>query len=106
MRRPQRGFPVSGAQEMGNRETATDSLISCDLAAPRTTLRESGSGKPESRASVGVPVVFVQRHFRPDEASCDELVEVLYSLLMDPPSNDQAPRSGSPELTCFSGAPE
>jgi hypothetical protein len=106
VRRPPRGFPVSGAQGMGNRETATDSLISCDLTAPRTTLRESVSGKPESSASVAVPVVVVQRHFRPDEAFCDELVEVLYSLLMDPPSNDQAPRSDSPELTCFSGAPE
>jgi hypothetical protein len=106
LRRFRRGFPLSGTQGMGNRETAAESLISCELTAPRPTPGEWGSGKPESAAPAVVPVVVVQRHFRPDEASSDELVEALYSLLMDLPSNDRTPRSESLGLTCFSSAPE
>jgi hypothetical protein len=39
----------------------------------------------------------VRRHYRPDTAAIDELVEALYQLLMDVPANTSA----LAESTCF-----
>jgi len=46
-----------------------------------------------------------QRHFNPDAAVTDELVEVLYQLLMDVrsdcPEAPDVPPASAPESTCF-----
>jgi hypothetical protein len=46
----------------------------------------------------------VTRLYRPETAVLEQLVEVLYSLLMDVPASP--PATASAEPTCFSAAPE
>ena len=106
MKRRAGGFPVSSAQGMGNRGTASEALISKSLSPPKARFPKSTPGEPKSSASLGCPLLGVQRHFRPHDAAYDELVDVLYSLFLEPPITNPAPRSESPELTCFSGASE
>ena len=45
------GFPVSGAQEMGNRETASNSLIPISLTLPREVVSLRMPGKPREGLS-------------------------------------------------------
>ena len=105
MRRTLRCLPVSGSQGMGNRETASDAMISRDLPFPGAGFHESASGKQKSSASV-LPLVVVQRRFQPDDAACEELVDALYTLLTDPPNAEPAAVSEPVEPTCFPSAPE
>ena len=44
----------------------------------------------------------VTRRYRPQSAPLDDLVEVLYRLLMDVPTNESA----AGESTCFPAAPK
>jgi hypothetical protein len=46
----------------------------------------------------------VTRRYQPAPAALEELIEVLYRLLMDVPVTE--PASAPPEPTCFSLAPE
>jgi hypothetical protein len=48
----------------------------------------------------------VTRRYQPQPAALEELIEVLYRLLVDVPITEPAPASTSPEPTCFSLAPE
>ena len=49
--------------------------------------------------------MIIQRHYQPDAAISDELVEALYQLLMDGGSNgsetQQAALAAAPVPTCF-----
>jgi hypothetical protein len=102
MRRPERGFPVSHPQGTGTRETTPEPLISSDLPFPGAVPDESPSGKPKSSASAPVPLVVVQRHFQPDDAARDQLIDALYALLLDVTLTE----TEQPEPTCFLGARE
>ena len=48
----------------------------------------------------------VTRHYRPDSADVEELVEVLYQLLGDLPAGDSGVVSEPAESTCFPEAHE
>jgi hypothetical protein len=119
--RNQFSFPVSSAQEMGNRETSTSTLIANRLRFPDEGDREPGPGNPKSgdfadRDSIHCEPdaissdVKIHRRYEPAETAMDELVEVLYRLLVDAPdgcakSSDSA-ASAPPEAPCFSIQPE
>lgn len=106
MRRRNGSFPVSRPQRVGNRKTTAPSLISNDLPLPSAVFHQSASGKPISGSSAQLPLVVVQRQFQPDDTALDELVDALYTLLMDVPveQSDAAPEP--PEATCVSHARE
>ena len=48
----------------------------------------------------------VTRRFQPGPAALEELVDVLYRLLLDVPADQPATASVRSEATCFSTAPE
>ena len=52
----------------------------------------------------------IHRKFEPDPAALDQLVEVLYELLLDGPSEDRQTESPQPKIaatrSCFSCRPE
>jgi hypothetical protein len=48
----------------------------------------------------------VTRRYQPEPAALEELIEVLYRLLVDVPVAEPATASAPPEPTCFSLAPE
>ena len=106
MRRPRRGFPVSCSQGVGNRETTRDSLTLSDLGLPGAISRQTASGKQKSRAPNQVPLVDVQRHFQPEDAALDQLVEALYRLLTDVPVTESTAAGARPEPGCFPAARE
>ena len=59
-----------------------------------------GTFAPGSETGVSVPPRSpepVTRRYRPESAALDELVEVLYRLLVDVPANESA----ASESTCF-----
>ena len=101
MRPPERGFPVSSPQGVGNRETAPEPLISSDLPFPGAIPNESSSGKLKSSASTQVPLVDVQRHFQPEATALDQLIEALHRLLTDVPVTESAAAATRPEPACF-----
>jgi hypothetical protein len=51
-------------------------------------------------------LVPVTRRYEPEPRALEELVEVLYRLLVDVPVNKPATASAPSELTCFSLPPE
>jgi hypothetical protein len=48
----------------------------------------------------------IQRRYEPAEAALDELVEVLYRLLVDTPELSDPAESAPPEAPCFFTQPE
>ena len=106
MRRRNGSFPVSRPRGVGNRETAAPLLISNDLPFPNAVCCQSASEKPISQASAQIPLLVVQRLFQPGDAVAGELVDVLYTLLMDAPAAQSEAAPKPPEPTCFSGPPE
>jgi len=51
--------------------------------------------------------MIIQRQFQPDSAAMDDLVAVLYELLVEaPPETPNPPAPALPESTCFSSQPE
>jgi hypothetical protein len=106
VRRRNGSFPVSRPQGVGNRETAAPLLISNDLPLPNAVCCQSASEKPISQASAQIPLLVVQRQFQPDGAVVDELVDVLYTLLMEVPVAQSEVGPQPPEPTCVSHARE
>jgi hypothetical protein len=104
--RRRHGFPVSSSQGVGNRETARDSLTLSDLGLPGAISRQTASGKQKSSDPIQVPLVDVQRHFQPEDAALDQLVEALYRLLTNVPVTESTAAEAGPEPACFPTAHE
>jgi hypothetical protein len=48
----------------------------------------------------------VARQYQPELTALEELVDVLYELLVDAPVTESVTVTALPQPTCFSGAPE
>jgi hypothetical protein len=109
--------PVSYAQGMGNRETATNALTDRDLQVPKRIGQKPASGKLKSgcyhvadSTKVGscsdAPLLKIVRIYQHQTAVLDDLVDVLDLLLVD---GSEARLSSSLTATatpCFPSAPE
>jgi hypothetical protein len=82
---------------VGNWKTAADRLISNDLLFSGTHSEKDASGKLKSGSSAtdlggskpvnsAAPPMGIQRQYRPSPGALDDLVEALYRLLAEMPS--------------------